>query len=73
MFKRYKYLVLIFSLFLLTFFISCGVGNKDQQKIKTAEKYEWHDSTIWNIEPDYALDVLCLLNSLSGDSFYVRF
>ncbi|UCF04553.1 MAG: hypothetical protein JSV33_11545 [bacterium] len=73
MIKRYKYLVLIFSLFLLIFFISCDVGNKDQQKIKTAEKNEWHDLTIWNIEPDSALDVLCLLNSLSGDSFYMRF
>lgn len=71
--KINKYPILIFLLFSLTFFISCDVSKKDHQNIKDTEIYKWHDSTVWTIEPDYALDVLCLLNVLTGDPFYVRY
>ena len=66
-------LIHIISLILVTFFMYRGYGKKDQQGKRTTEKYQRHNTSIWNIEPDFALDILCLLNVLTGDTFYVKY
>jgi hypothetical protein len=32
-----------------------------------------HESTVWDIQPSLTFDALCLLNTLSGDSFYLQY
>ncbi len=32
-----------------------------------------HITTNWKLEPSFTFDVLCCLNILSGDDFYVRY
>lgn len=37
------------------------------------EKAQMHATTNWRIEPSFKFDVLCFLNTLTGDSFYVEY
>src|ERR1051326_9101671 len=39
----------------------------------TRRKPSMHTTTTWKLEPSFIFDVLCCLNILSGDDFYVRF
>lgn len=48
---------------------SCGKSDKEPVE----KKAEMHDTTDWQIEPSFKFDVLCFLNSATGDSFYLRF
>ncbi len=32
-----------------------------------------YDSTVWDVQPSFKYDTLCLLNILSGDPFYLRY
>jgi len=32
-----------------------------------------HDSTVWDLQPSLTFDALCVLNTLSGDSFYLTY
>lgn len=45
-------------------FAGCGKYNK---------KTQMHSTTEWQIELSFKFDVLCFLNTLTGDQFYVRF
>jgi len=37
------------------------------------EKIKFHTTTDWQIEPSFKFDLLCFLNTLTGDSFYVEY
>ena len=37
------------------------------------EKIKFHATTDWQIEPSFKFDLLCFLNTLTGDSFYVEY
>lgn len=61
----------------LVIVILCGAvtltncGKSDKEPVE--KKAEMHDTTDWQIEPSFKFDVLCFLNSATGDSFYLRF
>jgi hypothetical protein len=49
--------------------IGCGKSNKKP----TEEKTQLHSTTDWQIEPSFKFDVLCFLNTLTADSFYLHY
>ena len=51
--------------------IVSGCTESGKESIDT--RTELHDSTDWQIEPSFMFDVLCFLNTATGDSFYLRF
>jgi len=59
-------IVILSSMVTLT---SCGEGNKEPVEKKT----EMHSTTDWQIEPSLKFDVLCFLNTATGDSFYLNY
>lgn len=48
---------------------SFGEDNKEPVEKKT----EMHSTTDWQIEPSLKFDVLCFLNTATGDSFYLNY
>lgn len=60
--RVYPLSILIFLVFIIL--ASCST---------TEKKTEMHNTTEWQIEPSFKFDVLCFLNTLTGDQFYVRF
>jgi hypothetical protein len=47
-------------------FASCG-------KEATEEKARLHSSTDWRIEPSFKFDMLCFLNTATGDEYYLNY
>ena len=61
----------------LAIMILCGAviltscGKSDREPVE--KKAEIHDTTDWQIEPSFKFDVLCFLNTATGDSFYLNY
>jgi hypothetical protein len=59
-------IVILFSLVSLT---SCSKTDKEPVQKKTG----MHNTTHWQIEPSFRFDVLCFLNALTADSYYLNY
>lgn len=61
----------------LIILILCGTvtwaGCSKNNKKLGEEKAHLHSTTDWQIEPSFRFDVLCFLNTLTADSFYLHY
>lgn len=65
-----------FSIKLIILILCCAVTwagcNKNNKKLGE-EKTSLRSTTAWQIEPSFKFDVLCFLNTLTADSFYLHY
>lgn len=57
----------------LLFSILLGASSSDFQTKLHAQPAAFHETTQWRLRPSLKYDVLCLLNSLTGDPYYLEY
>jgi hypothetical protein len=66
-----RFLLTVAIVVLCSTVVLTGCGKSDRERVE--EKTEMHSTTDWQIEPSFKFDVLCFLNTATGDSFYLKY
>ena len=64
---------MLFRTCILTLLLALATGGQSTGEPAKQQPAKLHQTTEWNIRPSQAFDVLCLLNTLTADSFYLGY